>query len=242
MEIKTGFRYPAPIFDWPFECFLEWELVTVVAETNSWKTTFAMDIIDRNSKLGTKGFYINLEFPIETVWQNRWLFNHWKSKINLSHLNPLTDMEQRDMDEYVKANLEKFDYYNNPNGIKLEDLIKLIEAKAIEWYKLFVVDTFSKIEWNLVENPRANQNKCMEQLQELVQRLWVAIMLLHHTNRGWTFEGSQKIKDLSNVFIIVSKQTNWDWETYTEYELTKDKFITTNTLTVRYRNWEYCSV
>jgi len=41
-------------------------------------------------------------------------------------------MEQRDMDEYVKANLEKFDYYNNPNGIKLEDLIKLIEAKAIE--------------------------------------------------------------------------------------------------------------
>lgn len=242
MEIKAGFRYPAPIFDKPFECFLEWELVTVVAETNSWKTTFAMDIIDRNSKLGKKGFYINLEFAIETVRQQRWLFNHWKSKINLSDLSPLTDMEQRDMEEYVQTNLKKFDYYNNPNGISLDNLLKLIEQKAIEWYKLFVVDTFSKIEWNLVENPRANQNKCMEAFQELVQRLWIAVMLLHHTNRWWTFEWSQKIKDLSNVFILVSKQTNWDWEIYTEYELTKDKFITTNTLTVRYRNWEYCSI
>lgn len=242
MKIKAWYKYPAEIFDEPFECFMEKELITVVAETNSWKTTFAMDIIDRNSKLWRKGFYINLEFPIETVRQSRWLRGHGKTKINLTDLNPLSEQEQKDMDEYVQKNLKRFDYYNDPKGIKLEDLINLIKQKALEGYELFVVDTFSKIEGNLVENPRANQNKCMEKLQELVQNLWIAVMLLHHTNRWWNFEWSQKIKDLSNVFITVSKWIDWDWEQYTEYELTKDKFITTKTLTVWYRNWEYCSV
>jgi KaiC/GvpD/RAD55 family RecA-like ATPase len=50
------------------------ELITVVAESNSGKTTFAMDIINRNSKLGRKCFYINLEFAIDTMRKSRWLW------------------------------------------------------------------------------------------------------------------------------------------------------------------------
>ena len=46
----------------------------------------------------------------------------------------------------------------------------------------------------------------MEELQELAQKLNVAIVMLHHTNRQGTWEGSQKIMDLSNVFIIISKE------------------------------------
>jgi hypothetical protein len=31
---------------------------------------------------------------------------------------------------------------------------------------------------------RTSQNKCMETLQEMAQRLDIAIMVLHHTNRA----------------------------------------------------------
>ena len=237
--MKRWYVYPADIFK-PFECFMEWELITIIAESNSWKTTFAMDIIRKNAELGRKGFYINLEFPIRQVRENRWLYNHWKTKINLTDLEPLTPEQEQDKENNINENLKKFDYYNNPKWMKLEDLVNVISQKALEWYELFVVDTFSKIEWNLTENPRANQNKCMETFQELAQRLWVAIILLHHTNRAWTFEWSQKIMDLSNVFIIMTKQdADWAIPEYRTFTLSKDKYITKTEIDVRYDNWVY---
>lgn len=219
---------------------MEWELVTIIAESNSWKTTFAMDIIKKNAELWRKGFYINLEFPIRQVRENRWLYNHWKTKMNLTDLSPLTEEEEQDKDRYIEENLKTFAYYNNPKWMKLEEVERVIREKAIEWYELFVVDTFSRIEWNLSEHPRASQNKCMEVFQELAQNLWIAIVLLHHTNRAWTFEWSQKIMDLSNVFIIMTKQdADWAIPEYRTFTLSKDKYITKTEIDVRYDNWVY---
>lgn len=112
------------------------------------------------------------------------------------------------MEDYITRNLEKFQYYNSPNGISLSRLEQIIEVASIEGYQLFVIDTFSRIHGNLEKDSRNNQNKCMEELQELAQRLNVAIVILHHTNRQGTWEGSQKIMDLSNVFLVISKDEN----------------------------------
>lgn len=222
-----GFTYGDSCFD-AFDCFMSGELVTVVAESNSWKTTFAMDIIKENStKYNRKCLYINLEFPIETVRKQRWLFINKKKKRNLTDLDPLTDEEQHDMDEYVKSNLSKFDYYNNPNGIELSKLVDLIVEYNKQWYVMFVIDTFSRITGNLNSQiAHSNQNSCMETLQELCQSLWVGIINLHHTNKKKEFEGSQKIHDLSNVFVLISKEEDMDWNKITKYELSKDKFVT----------------
>lgn len=237
--MKRWFIYPAEIFK-PFECFMEWELVTIIAESNSWKTTFAMDIISKNAELWRKGYYINLEFPIRQVRESRRLFNHWKTKINLTDLAPLTESEEQDKERYVDERLKKFAYYNSPKWISLNELVNVISQKAMEWFELFVVDTFSKIEWNLMKDPRANQNKCMEVFQELAQRLWIALVLLHHTNRAGTFEWSQKIMDLSNVFIVMTKG-DWDWAIpdYRTFTLSKDKYITKTEIDVRYNNGVY---
>ena len=237
--MKRWFIYPAEIFK-PFECFMEWELVTIIAESNSWKTTFAMDIISKNAELWRKGYYINLEFPIRQVRESRRLFNHWKTKINLTDLAPLTESEEQDKERYVDECLKKFAYYNSPKWISLNELVNVINQKAMEWFELFVVDTFSKIEWNLMKDPRANQNKCMEVFQELAQRLWIALVLLHHTNRAGTFEWSQKIMDLSNVFIVMTKQDcDWAIPDYRTFKLSKDKYITKTEIDVRYNNGVY---
>ena len=50
------------------------------------------------------------------------------------------------MRKYVDENLKKFKYYNSPKGITLEKLEQIIEVATIDGYKLFVVDTFSRIQ------------------------------------------------------------------------------------------------
>jgi len=210
-----------------------------VAESNSWKTIFALDLIRRNSENGIKWLYINLEFPMETMWQSRWLWFNNKSKSCLTNLESLTDDEKKDMARFVSDNLNKYKYYNNPNWISLSKLEQIIEVSAMEWYKLFVVDSFSMIEGNSWNDARGNQNKCMRELQELAQRLDIAIIILHHTNRSWTWEGSQKIMDLSNVMIVISKEVDAEWEQYRNYALIKDKYVNNKEIDVYYRWWRY---
>jgi len=235
---KTWIVYPSEAFD-DFECIMSWELVTIVAESNSWKTIFALDLIRRNSENGIKWLYINLEFPMETMWQSRWLWFNNKSKSCLTNLESLTDDEKKDMARFVSDNLNKYKYYNNPNWISLSKLEQIIEVSAMEWYKLFVVDSFSMIEGNSWNDARGNQNKCMRELQELAQRLDIAIIILHHTNRSWTWEGSQKIMDLSNVMIVISKEVDAEWEQYRNYALIKDKYVNNKEIDVYYRWWRY---
>lgn len=235
---KVAISYPAEAFD-EFECIMTWELVTIIAETNSWKTTFALDMIDRNAKKWIKWFYINLEFAIETMWQNRWLWFHNRTKKDLTEDGNITDEEIEDMERYINENLDKFKYYNSPNWISLQKLEQIIEVASLDWFQLFVVDTFSRIHGNLEKDSRSSQNKCMEELQELAQRLNVAIVMLHHTNRQWTWEGSQKIMDLSNVFIVISKEEDWEWEQYRKYKLMKDKFVVNKEVDVYYYWWKY---
>lgn len=237
LKERIAIDYPSEAFD-EFECILTWELATIIAESNSWKTTFALDMIERNAKKWVKWYYINLEFPIETMWQSRWLWFHWKTKRDLSVESTLTDTDKQDMKDYIEDKLNKFKYYNSPNWISLQKLEQVIEIWAIEWYKLFVVDTFSRIHWNLEKDARNNQNKCMEELQELAQRLNVAIVMLHHTNRSWTWEGSQKIMDLSNVFIVITKMDDGD-EEYRNYKLMKDKYVVNKEVDVYYYWWKY---
>ena len=237
-ETKKGFVYPSDNFK-DFWCFMSGELVTIVAESNSWKTTFAMDIISKNAELWRKGFYINLEFPIETMWQSRRLWFHWKGKEALTDLSELTPYEKEDMEKYIDTMLKKFDYYNNAQWISLEALELLINEKAMLWYELFVIDTFSRIWWNMLNEARESQNKCMAALQEMAQKLDIAIVVLHHTNRSGTWEGTQKIMDLSNVFIIIEKDANCDGVPYRRYKLMKDKFTPDKEIELYYKGWEY---
>lgn len=235
---KTWILYPSEAFD-KFWCIMSWELVTIVAESNSWKTTFALDLIKRNADKWLKCLYVNLEFPMETMWQGRWLWFNNKSKTCLTDLEQLTDAEKRDMTKFVSDNLKKYKYYSSPNWISLQKLEQTIEVSAIDWYKLVVVDSFSMIHWNSWNDARGNQNKCMQELQELAQKLDIAIIVLHHTNRAWTWEWSQKIMDLSNVMIVISKEKDAEWEEYRNYSLIKDKYVNNVDVDVYYHGGKY---
>ena len=236
---KRWFVYPSDVFR-DFECFTSWELVTIVAESNSWKTTFAMDLITKNAELWRKWLYINLEFNVENVWKNKWLWVNGKTKIDMTDLHPMTQLEKQAMQKYIESKMSLFDSISRPSWIDLSELEELLYTKSKEWYELFVVDSFSRIHGNLDwANARGHQNRCMEELQELVQKLNIALVILHHTNKNWTFEWTQKIMDLSNVFILIQKEEDEYWEEYRKYLLSKDKFVSNKVVKAVYRKWEY---
>lgn len=236
---KQWYIYPSEIFD-PFDCIMSWELVTIVARSNSGKTTFAMDIIQANANRWKKGFYINLEFNIRTVWESKWLFLNGKKKRNLTDIDPLSEQDKNNMNWYVDSMLKKFDYYNAPDWLDLNSLVELIKNKYEEWYWLMVLDTFSRIKWNLESAiAHTSQNKSMEVLQELCQKTWLTLISLHHTNKKWEFEGSQKIMDLSNVFITMTQEEDIDWNKKTIFDLSKDKFVTSTTVETYYTKKTY---
>lgn len=240
---KKWFLYPSDKFEC-FEWFMSGDLVTIVAPSNSWKTTFALDILRRNAKMWRKGMYINLEFEIATVPRNRWLWEHWKWKMDLTDIGTMTEEEKKDMEKYIQDYLSEFKYYNNPDWLELDKLIDLIKKKVGEDYELFVIDTFSRILWNLnSDTARTSQNKSMEALQALVQELNIAIVLLHHTNKLGKFEWSQKIMDLSNVFIMMDKEDDGCWMPCRVYKLMKDKYTPDCELTLWYdvKTWNYLS-
>ena len=240
---KKWFLYPSDKFEC-FEWFMSGDLVTIVAPSNSWKTTFALDILRRNAKMWRKGMYINLEFEIATVPRNRWLWEHWKWKMDLTDIGTMTEEEKKDMEKYIQDYLSEFKYYNNPDWLELDKLIDLIKKKSDEDYELFVIDTFSRILWNLnSDTARTSQNKSMEALQALVQELNIAIVLLHHTNKLGKFEWSQKIMDLSNVFIMMDKEDDGCWMPCRVYKLMKDKYTPDCELTLWYdvKTWNYLS-
>jgi len=58
--------------------------------------------------------YINLEFAIETVWENRRLFGKGKRKTNLTDLDPLTPEEIEQKNKYIQDKLSVFEYHNEP--------------------------------------------------------------------------------------------------------------------------------
>jgi len=236
---KQWYLYGNNTFD-KFDCCMSWELLVVVALSNTWKTTFAMDMISKNVEIWKKCFYINLEFAIETVRQSRWLFANWYTKRHLTDLDPLPLEQKQKMDNYVQKQLKKFDSYSNPKWISLIDLVEMIKEKQKQWYGFFVVDTFSRIEWNLDSSKsHTSQNEAMQVLQDLCQAIWVVIVLLHHTNKKWEFEWSQKIMDLANVFIVMSRDEDLMWQNITKFSLTKDKFISYKEIEAIYNNWEY---
>ena len=232
------YEYPNNAFK-KFDCLMSGEFCVIVAWPNSWKTTFALGIVQENAKLGKLWYYINLEFDIKNVPTHMRLNKHWKTKRNLTDLEPLSVEEQLSLDTYVKRYLDQFDYFNSPNWEDIDDLIdKLLELNK-QWRDLVVIDSLSWIRMGNEQNRKMIEDYVAEKLMRLCESTGMTIILLHHTNKKGEHSWSQKIKDWSRVFIFIDRDFDPRWDALTTFTLTKDKFVNVVEVKVQYENWEY---
>lgn len=232
---SVAYKLADPVFD-ELGCMYKWDVATLFAQGNSWKTTFALDIVKRNEAEWHKCFYLNLEFALETTFESRWQSKHWLNKIAFTEISA---EDKTVMKAYVDNELSKI-HHETMKWIWLAQLLeKLLELKQ-EWYELVVIDTFSMIEWNTWGNSWQNQNKCMIELEHFAQQTWMVLLLLHHTNKLWKFSGSQKIYDLSKVVYAITR-IEWEWlEWWRDYTCLKDKYgCMWKTLRIGYEWWRY---
>jgi len=66
------------------------------------------------------------------VAQKRWLDFNGKSKRNITDIDPLTTLEKLSMEKYIKDYLSNFEYFNEPNGLELKELIDIVVQKNEE--------------------------------------------------------------------------------------------------------------
>jgi hypothetical protein len=52
----------------------------------------------------------------------------------MTDLAPLTDKEEKKKNDYIKKKLNEFEYYNEPKGMEIKDIIELIKKKNDEGY------------------------------------------------------------------------------------------------------------
>lgn len=232
---SVAYKLADPIFD-ELGCMFKWDVVTLFAQGNSWKTTFALDICRRNEAEWHKCFYLNLEFALETTFESRWQSKHWLGKIEFTQISP---EDKKAMKAYVDNEMSKI-HHDTKKWINIDELLeKLLELKQ-EWYELVVIDSFSMIEWNTSGGSWQSQNKCMVELEHFAKQTWMVLLLIHHTNKQWKFSGSQKIYDLSKVVYAITR-VDGEWlEWWRDYTCLKDKYgCMWKTLRIGYEWWRY---
>lgn len=237
---KEIYRYPDKLFDDEFEWLRSGELVLLASPTNTGKTMFAQWITFRN-KDKHKCLYINLEFDLERGREDNWKrARGMKVKIKGSKEDPYTPQELEDLTLYISKCRDKMQILDLSQGTKLETICEKIYDHMDQWYSLFVVDTFSSIEW---ADKYENQNIIIRTFHDICKITWACIILVHHFNKSKIdISGSQKLSDLSNVVIILQTEEIWP-HIWVKYTLVKDKaFHWKKELVLIRKNWKYSTV
>ncbi len=241
---ELAFEYPWQVFRKEFDCLTSWEFVLIASKTNSWKSTIARKILEQNQS-SYKCCYVNLEFPIdqqlELLYKKRLGIPDCDIKRKGTNIMPYTEEEKDWLLRYIKKCREVIEYKEYQQGTTIQELINILNRLNEEWYHIIVIDSFSSIE-DAKDNLKT-QTKLISALHEICKKTWLCIIWVHHFNKNWeNVAGSQKIEDLSNVFISITKNENDDWwPPSSKVSLRKDKaFWFVKSVDVVYtQEWEY---
>lgn len=232
------YLYWGDIFDDDFQNLRSWELCVVASPTNLGKSTFAQKTVERNKD--KKSLYINFEFDLDRAYEDARKKKKWfKVKMKGTDLDPYTELERSEMKSYVEACKKKIEICNLNQWEKLSKVIEIILDHMDKGYSLFVIDTFSSIEW---ADSWETQNMIIRKLHDLTKQTGACIIAVHHYNKtGAKMSGSQKISDLANVVIGIEYKDFWTKE-WSVFSLIKEKAIYwIKTVECYFENWNYLS-
>lgn len=221
---ELAFEYPHKMFRDEFDCLTSWEFVLLASKTNSWKSSYARKLLEINAK-EYKCCYINLEFPIDQQLELSFKRTLWIGEENIkrkwTNKLPYTAEEKERLAKYIQKAKETIKYYDLPQWTLIQELTNMIYKLNKEWYHMIVIDSFSSIE-DAKDNIKT-QTKLVSLLHEITKKTWLLIIWVHHFNKTWeNIAWSQKIEDLANVVILITKEEDEGWS-FSRFRLQKDK-------------------
>jgi len=222
---ELAFEYPHKMFRDEFDCLTSWEFVLLASKTNSWKSSYARKLLEANQK-DYKCCYINLEFPInqqlELAFKRTLWLNENDIKRKGTNIMPYSDEEKERLSKYIKKSRESIKYFDLAQWTSIQELINMIYKLNRDWYNMLVIDSFSSIQD--AKDSLATQTKLISTLHEICKKTWLLIIWVHHFNKtGEAVAGSQKIEDLANVVISITKEESDSGWTFSRVHLKKDK-------------------
>lgn len=240
-DIIYWFDYPWDVF-WPFDCLRSWEFCMIASKTNAGKSTFANKIAQVNAKQ-YKVAYINLEFPINDMLEISYKRAIWCDDFNIKSKwttrLPYSEEEKAWLQKYIDKCRSTVDYFDMKQWSTIKDVVMKIKELNEQRYRLIVVDSFSSIAD--AKDKLETQNEIIETFHEVVKVMNICLIWVHHFNKSWKdYAGSQKIEDLSQVFIGILPNRSESGVWYREFILRKDKnFGDVKTIKTVMINWEY---
>lgn len=230
-----AYMYPSPFED--FVCLLSWEYAVISAATNSGKTSFVHNVMNRQITDWHSCFYINLEFTVADIAKKKWLDINGKNKADLSeNMSTLTEEEKQSLHDFVKSYLARFDYIDKPNGIWCKEFMEILMNTIDSWYIFIVIDTIDKIE-NDVWKWFADYDMFLgSTLQKICQDYNVCIIGIKHTNKAWVIGGTYSVQTQAKHIVFIDRDTE---NNDTTFKLLKDKSTGYKEIICVWEKWEF---
>ena len=147
---------------------------------NSWKTTFMYVMIMHNLKKWLKVWLLTYEMRLKDIIEQYYFWQIWAMGRYDSAI--MTEEDNQKTMEYKKQLIMNENFYSCENlSCKFTDLKADIEKMKKFWADVVFIDNLIKIRWTT--NEFADNTAVIEYLYQVSKETWMAIILLHHSDK-----------------------------------------------------------
>lgn len=172
-----------------------WTLSIIIWAPNSWKTTFSYLMMLHNLKLWLKVGFVSCEMTMQDIMEQYYLWTIWAMDRFMEA--KLTDEDDKKLWEYKRELLTNANFYYQEDLNCTIDNLKVYVEKVVNYgCEVIFIDNLVKITWT--GNELQDNRIVIEYLYQVAKDKWVAIILLHHTDKAWW---------LNNTFTY-----RWTWD------------------------------
>lgn len=223
---SLGYKYPKGPFNDKRWGFKSGELIMISSGSNQGKTTYVLEILKANQKLGKKVGIINMEFDLIDTFHNEFFrakgYDNNQLKLIGTDLMPISEETQKRLNKYIEKRKEEVPIVDLSQNSSFDMIVDKVKQMWNEGYSLIAVDSLSSIGDTASE--LRSQIEIIQKLRDFCTETGMVIILIHHFNKwGKEYSGSAKLRDLCNITIEIRPATDKNGEKYRIFELSKDK-------------------
>ena len=177
---------------------VEWEMYITDWYIPTHNTTFAYLMMNYNIAQWLKVWFLSYEMAFSDIMEQYYFWSIWAMDRFMEA--KITDEDEQKTREYKKK-LVLDDHFFHCENLKaeLEDLKSDIEKMITFGAEAVFIDNLIKI--RRTDNEFYDNTKVIEYLYQISKSSWIAIILLHHTDKNWAVKNTLSFRGTGDVQI-----------------------------------------